>query len=557
MRAVKAADRHNTPLPSLILRILIFHGYLLAGTGSNVYNANLAAALAELGHEVHLVTQERHAADLGFVDAVGNWDTGGLKIETLRTPVRVTAYRPDIGKVLPVYVADRYEALEARLFSDLSDDQLESYIAANVAAVSDVIAAVRPDVALANHLVMGPVILARALEAPAIPYAVKIHGSALEYTVKADPTRFLPYAVEGLKSARGILVGSRHTAESLWTALDDSSIQARTRLGPPGVNVTTFAPRERDLATVGLARLQARLSGATGATIDTKQDQSSFARDPHEAAAALTRLDPSNDRLVSYVGKIIISKGVDLMLCAWPLVLEEVPTARLVIIGFGAYREGLERMLALLAAGDLAGVVDMAQQGRALEGGPSSPLEHLISFLARLESDERARERYLASARRLADRVVLTGRLEHEEMVDVLPLCEAQIVPSTFPEAFGMVAAEASACGVLPICAGHSGLAEVTQALASSVPEPARNWLSFPVDDYAVEAIASRLCAWLAAPQALREATREALVATARDRYSWHGVARGVLDAAQGHLDDLPAPRPLGLGTPPDRPVLG
>ena len=41
------------------MRILIFHGYLLRGTGSNIYNANLARALAGLGHEVHLFCQDR------------------------------------------------------------------------------------------------------------------------------------------------------------------------------------------------------------------------------------------------------------------------------------------------------------------------------------------------------------------------------------------------------------------------------------------------------------------------------------------------------------------
>ena len=40
-------------------RVLIFHGYMLRGTGSNIYTANLAAALARLGHEVHLLCQER------------------------------------------------------------------------------------------------------------------------------------------------------------------------------------------------------------------------------------------------------------------------------------------------------------------------------------------------------------------------------------------------------------------------------------------------------------------------------------------------------------------
>jgi hypothetical protein len=49
---------------------------------------------------------------------------------------------------------------------------------------------------------MGPVILARGLEGRA-PYAVKIHGSALEYTVRPHRERFLPYAREGIVGASG------------------------------------------------------------------------------------------------------------------------------------------------------------------------------------------------------------------------------------------------------------------------------------------------------------------------------------------------------------------
>ena len=55
---------------------------------------------------------------------------------------------------------------------------------------------------------MGPVILARGLKGRA-PYAVKVHGSALEYTVRPHRERFLPYALEGIRSASGVLVGSR------------------------------------------------------------------------------------------------------------------------------------------------------------------------------------------------------------------------------------------------------------------------------------------------------------------------------------------------------------
>jgi glycosyltransferase involved in cell wall biosynthesis len=90
---------------------------------------------------------------------------------------------------------------------------------------------------------MGPAILARAAVGP---FAAKIHGSALEYTVKPHP-RFLPYAYEGMEAATGVLVGSGHTAESLWAALPElSNLREKTRLGPPGVDVEEFQPAVRE-----------------------------------------------------------------------------------------------------------------------------------------------------------------------------------------------------------------------------------------------------------------------------------------------------------------------
>ncbi|HLH15420.1 MAG TPA: glycosyltransferase, partial [Solirubrobacteraceae bacterium] len=277
------------------MRVLIFHGYLLAGTGSNVYNARLAAALVRLGHDVHLLCQERHPERQPFVARAGDWDEGALRVRELdaggeaalapggegepggraeaeseaAAGVRArdggceagscTVYRPDIGGLLPVYVADRYEGVRACTFAQCSDDQLSRYVEANVAAVREVRELVRPHAALANHLVMGPAILARALRGE-VPYAVKVHGSALEYTVKPQPERFLPYAREGLRDARGVLVGSRHTAESLWRALQAPPwLVARTRLGPPGVDVQRFAPREPHEAARALRALPARV----------------------------------------------------------------------------------------------------------------------------------------------------------------------------------------------------------------------------------------------------------------------------------------------------------
>jgi glycosyltransferase involved in cell wall biosynthesis len=325
-----------------------------------------------------------------------------------------------------------------------------------------------------------------------------------------------------------VLVGSRHTAESLWAAMGDPELEARTRLGPPGVDIEQFGPREPAAARAGLGALAERVRSARAGTAG-----SSFARDPGAAADALAGLDPERDRLVVFVGKLIASKGMELLLAAWPLVLARVPDARLVVVGFGGFREGLEALAGELARGDLAAA-------RATLGEHGEPLELLQAFLDGLGEDE-ART-YAEAAAALPARVTWVGRLEHDELADLLPAAEAMVVPSTFPEAFGMVAAEAAACGALPVVARHSGLAEVAETLAGAVPEAARPLLGFDLGPQAVPELAAALTGWLEAPEELRAAAREAMVAITRERYSWDGVARTVLAAAQGHLDGLPTP---------------
>jgi acyl-CoA dehydrogenase len=56
-----------------------------------------------------------------------------------------------------------------------------------------------------------------------------------------------------------------------------------------------------------------------------------------------------------------------------------------------------------------------------------------------------------------------------------------------------MVAAEAAACGVLPISAAHSGLAEVSAKLAQTVPPAAQGLLAFARGPHAVRDLAARI----------------------------------------------------------------
>lgn len=559
------------------MRILIFHGYLLRGTGSNVYNAELARALRAGGHEVHLLCQEKRAREFEWVDAVGHWDnTGALAVEELgreAAPGSCTVYNPPIADLLPVYVADNYEDFSAKTFEQLSEDELDFYLRRNVMAVDAVAKRVSPEAALANHMVMGPFILSRGLP-EGVPYAAKIHGSAMEYTVRPNPDRFLPYAIEGLKNASTVLVGSQHIAARTVDTVQIEGLAERIYLGPPGVDIDEFKPPRRDKlfqrfnegaelvaeqprsgygpaaaqATAGLydrvrtaARSETIGYDEIAADVSALQGNYDNAGIDMTAAETLAALSAAQKPMVFYVGKLIVSKGVDLLLAAWPIVRQRVPDAQLVVTGFGAYREGLEMLLAALSDGDLITARWIASGGRAFEGGEADQLKHLIEFFDSLEGED-ARTAYLEAARGMSESVHWLGRLEHDAISKLTPAMRCQVVPSTFPEAFGMVAAEAAACGVPPVCADHSGLAEVAVQLQEKLSGHSASLLTFPIGKQTVERLASRVYGIAGMGEVEHSELSARLVSTAAERFSWGGVADGVAAAAKGDHRTLRKP---------------
>jgi glycosyltransferase involved in cell wall biosynthesis len=125
-------------------------------------------------------------------------------------------------------------------------------------------------------------------------------------------------------------------------------------------------------------------------------------------------------------------------------------------------------------------------------------------------------------------RTLFTGPLEHRHLVHLLPLADVTVVPSIFPEAFGMVAAEAAAAGSPPLVARHSGLAEIAEGLEAEYPPEHRDLASFRTGDAAD--LAAKLNALLALPRSEREALGAAARRATLTRWSWAGVAERLLD---------------------------
>ena len=141
------------------MRILLWHGYLLGGTGSNVYTRALAREWSRAGHDVTVFAQEAHPE---------LYDLGGAQV-----------VRPDIGGLLPVFVLDAYEGVEVKLVQDLTAEERERYVAANAEALREHLPA---DLVFANHVILGGPVAA----ASGARFAVKAHGSELEYAMRGN-----------------------------------------------------------------------------------------------------------------------------------------------------------------------------------------------------------------------------------------------------------------------------------------------------------------------------------------------------------------------------------
>jgi glycosyltransferase involved in cell wall biosynthesis len=409
------------------VRIVLWHGYLLGGTGSNVYTRQLAREWSRAGHDVLVLSQEPHPE---------RFDLGGAH-----------SGRPDVGGFLPVFVLDRYEGYEVKLLQDCSRDELTRWVEANAAAVR---AELPADVVFCNHVLLGGAV-GQASEAP---YVVKAHGSELEYSLRGRPD-LERWGADVLAPARAVFVGSGHIREVLEEVC--GHVEGVHEV-PPGVDVEAWRPLPREEALAGLLEEARR---------DSPNPDNANERFPDAGNAERFRDFLAGDGpTVVYFGKLIPQKGVQVLLEAMRGV-----DGRLVVVGFGPQRAELEALA--------------------------------------------------------PPRTLFTGPLEHRHLTRLLAFADASVVPSIFPEAFGMVAAEAAAAGCPPLVSRHSGLAEVAEGLEAEYPAPYRHLTSFATGD--ADDLRAKLRELLALADeeraALSEAARRAVVA----RWSWASVADRLL----------------------------
>jgi glycosyltransferase involved in cell wall biosynthesis len=507
------------------VRILVWHGWLLEGSGSNVATARVVEVWRAAGHDVLLLCQERHPERYAWIDAHGKVDRDGPSAleanpGASRAPGRCVLLRPEIGATLPVFVIDHYEGFEiVRPFVDLTDDELDGYLRMNVEPLRAASRLHDPEAAFVGHGVPGAVIGRRALGAGR--YVSKIHGSDLEYAIRPQE-RYRALAREGLEAAHAVVGPSGEVLARCAGLVPEMSELAR--VVPPGVDVAAFHPRPRIEALREVAaRLEADPRTVRGrpSSLDAEVERALDARDAEaiaalfdtydedvpepDAATRLRALASGDAPIVGYLGKLIPQKGVELLLEALPGLRHD--TAALVV-GFGSDRDWLAALTLALGRGDPAALEWL----RDIGGLPVDPAANLGAIAH-------------------PPNVTFTGLLDHRYAPDALAAMEVQVVPSILQEAFGMVAAEGAAAGALPMVARHSGLAEIAGAFEAEVGRP--GVFSFEPGGGAVGRLAHGIDRLLSLPDGERRELRDAVSSFVGTHWTWERTAAGLLSAAE------------------------
>ena len=232
-----------------------------------------------------------------------------------------------------------------KTFPELSDDELDRYLAANVGAVSDLLAETRrarrrprqppghgpcdPRPRRARVRDQGPWVRP-LLHRPPAPRALRPVRPRGRRGCGRDPGRI-----------------AAHRRGSLGDGPELGAARSGRGSGPRGWTSRPSAGSRRAEARAHALELATRRRSARGSPTGQAMPSAATTRAPPPRCAGSRRaIGPR----VLFVGKLLVNKGVDLLACRLAAGSREHPGARLLLVGFGAYREGLERLWAALEA---------------------------------------------------------------------------------------------------------------------------------------------------------------------------------------------------------------
>ena len=545
--------------------IFFLHGFELSGSGSNLYTREIARSFKESGFEVHIFCHEPFPDRFDFVDEWRLLDESG-RVRERKTfegnaapGGRCILVEADLSglfakKTLPVYNVSVHEGFEeVAAFPALSDRKLENYIEIHYQALSAVFSELsRPPAAvLANHVTPIAEAARRFRRTHTVPFVLVPHGSAIEYGARVDD-RLLRLACESVSDADLIIAGSPELRERLNGLFPPAQLphdlESKVKVIPFGTRTELFTPRTENTKRLLSERINEGPSGGLSAgkrkeflkKLASGDAAADFEKMCHEfrygfrvdapdedCLGKLEEIDWEREPAIVFSGKLVAGKGVQLLLAAFPELLNRNPHSRLIVAGEGSFRPVLEALMWGLEAGVAWVIEKVISEGWALEGKARRPLEYLGAYIEKCGGTDAFLGRTKGTP--FSEKVVFTGWLSHEQLAPLLSLARSTVLPSIVPEASPMVIGESLACAT-PIVVSDAGGSRALLDLFLRPTNLETDRFTAPTDPACD--FPTRLAEALAYALTLDGETRSPL-RKAVEPYSWREIPNRILSAIE------------------------
>lgn len=332
------------------MKVLLINHFPLEGSGSGIYTKNIALSLIKKGHQVGIIMPENRKI---------------TSLENIKLHPVYFKNKEEIDKQLPFnFPCFTTHPYSSNTFYDLTDAELEQYKQAFTKAIKEEVELFNPDIIHSNHLW----ILSNIATNFNIPLVVTVHGTDLIGYSKTN--KYDKDILNLITKTKKIITVSKNNYEILNTKFDN--IKYKTVLIPNGFNNDIFYKYDYDKKKV----------------------------------FKVLNINKDYKNVVTYVGKLVEVKGVDILLKASKIYQNENTVT--LIAGEGILLENLKKL----------------------------------------------------SEKLNLKNIVFIGNQSHDMLRKIYNISDVVVVPSR-SEAFGLVVIESLACGTPVIGSDVGGIPDI------------------------------------------------------------------------------------------------
>ncbi len=536
------------------MRIGLYHGYELSGSGSNEYTRYLAQNLLRLGHDVHIICRESSPEHIDFISKAYAWKHDGTRnvlfTKQCHSPCCTLHQLPN-ARVQPVYLTDKQRIGNVKSFVALSHEELGEYHAVNEHVLRHILSEQTLDILHANHLIYQPVDALEACKSTATPFIIYPHGSSIEYVIKVDD-RYKILALNAIRESAGLIIGNREVRDRIIALYpeDKETILSKTTIVGVGVDTNLFKPiRKHERA--GNIRDLIQTDGKGGKPPELSKELCErlqrldimAAKDywdkydhalPDEDLNTHVQQIPWNDHILLFVGALTAGKGLQSVITALPFILSRSPKTHLIIVGAGAYREVLEGLCYAIKTSNKDLLLELCKHGMDLDRSElSGPWEDVQLFLQNpVHVSEMMKRGSIVE-----NHVHFLGRLDHSRLKYLFPCADVSIFPSIVPEAYPLVLMESLSNGVIPVVSYFSGFKDGVDELEPLVGKRILEFMKISHDpSQRIESIISNISRLFAGPDLSMDISTLRQIAV--NKYDWKNRAAQLVQAYSSIIND-------------------